>query len=71
MRAIIETFDNSDGTATAAIARIYDDNGRVINTHQTKFYREYPRAVRAFSSAESTLKIYFRKRLMTCPIERA
>ena len=69
MRATIQMFDNSDGTATACRATVYDDAGRVIGTHQTRYYRTYPRMVRASNEAENAVRLFARKRLMTCTIE--
>lgn len=70
MRATIKSFDNADGTATAALARVYDSAGRQIGMHQTRWYRTYPRATRAMSDAENAVRTFARKRLMTCAVEK-
>lgn len=70
MRATIESFDNQDGTATAALAYVYDAAGKRIGMHQTRWYKTYPRTTRAMSEAENVVRTFARKRLMTCTIEK-
>ncbi len=69
MRAKIQSFDNHDGTASACRLTIHDACGATVGFYQTRWYRTYPRGIRAFSDAENFAKIWARKRSMTCTVE--